>query len=377
MGRGEAVVGSRRGRDSNFEVLRIVAMMMVILQHIAVYGGWPIDMGQTFALSPDSFFIQFIYIFGKIGVWIFVLITGYYMVGSDSPVVPKFLKLLLQVFTTSVLIDVLFIVFADVPADSVNWAGDLFPVIHGNWWFASTYLIVLPFTPFVNRLLRALGRREHLTLIVLMLVIWCIIPTVTHSGMYGSFVMMFLLIYTIGAYIRLHPAAFERRAGFYGACALASVLVMALLIALVDLVGPVAGFRPMESTTVWGDERNFMVVAVAVFTFLAFRRLDLGHNRWINPVAATTFGVYLIQEHHFFRGWIFGQLDMGSHFGSPDMVPYVLLCMLGIFAICSVMEFVRMQTVERVTARIVPWLSRIVYRVLDGIVGERDGRPAD
>lgn len=374
---GGLVAGGRRGRDSNFELLRILAMMMVILQHIAVYGGWPLDLAQTFDLSPDSFFIQFIYHFGKIGVWIFVLITGYYMVGSDSPVVPKFLKLFLQVFTTSVVIDIVFVLLGGVSVDSLNWRQDLTPVISGNWWFASTYLIVLPFTPFANRLLRALSRREHLILIVLMLAIWCVIPTFTHSGMYGSFVMMFLAMYAIGAYIRLHPAAFHRRPGFYGACALASVLVMALLIALVNLFGPVVGFRPMESALVWGDERSVVVVAVAVFTFLAFRGLDLGRNRWINLVAATTFGIYLIHEHHLVRGWIFGHLDMGSHFGSPDLVPYVLLCMLAIFALCSVLEFVRMQTLERVTSRIVPWLSRRVYWVLDRLVGEPDDRPAD
>ena len=181
----------RQERDSNFELLRIVAMMMIILHHIAIYGGWPLDLSQTFDLTTDSFFIQFIHHFGKIGVWIFVLITGYYMVNSKSPVVPKFLKLFLQVYTTSILIDVVFVVFGGIPTDSVNWESDLFPVITGKWWFASTYLIALPFFPFVNRMLNSLDRKNHLTLIVLMLTIWFVIPTFTHSGMYGSFVIMF------------------------------------------------------------------------------------------------------------------------------------------------------------------------------------------
>ena len=116
---------SRQRRDSNFEILRIIAMMMVILQHIAVYGGWPMDINQTFDLGVNSFFIQFIYHFGKIGVWIFVLITGYFMISSKSSVVPKYLKLWLQVLMTSLVIDLAFIIFGNVSVDSIEWKTDL------------------------------------------------------------------------------------------------------------------------------------------------------------------------------------------------------------------------------------------------------------
>ena len=375
MNLGSVLSGSRQERDSNFEILRIVAMMMVILQHIALYGGWPSGLEQTFDLEPNSFFIQFIYHFGKIGVWIFVLITGYHMVCTKSPVVPRFLKLWLQVFTTSVLIDVGFILFGGVSADSIDWGTDLLPVMSGTWWFASTYLIVLPFIPFVNRMLTRLDRREHLTLVILMLLVWCVIPTFTHSGMYGSFIMMFLAMYTLGAYIRLHPESFARSARYYGTCTLTSIATLALLIALIDLIGPVDGFRPFESTLSWGDERSVMVVLISTLTFLTFKSIDVGRIRWVNLVAATTFGVYLIQEHPQFRHWIFETLDMGSHYGSADLVPYVIVCMLAIFAVCSVLEFVRMQTVERATSKAIPWMSRAVYRVQSLLVGDgKDGK---
>lgn len=119
------------------------------------------------------------------------------------------------------------------------------------------------------------------------------------------------------------------------------------------------------------------MVLVATLTFLTFRRLDLGRIRWINVIASTTFGVYLIQEHTQMRHWIFQSLDMGSHYGSPDLVPYVLACMLGIFALCSVLEFVRMQTVERATTRLVPRMARAVYRAQSALVGDRRGDGSD
>lgn len=360
----------RKNRDSNFEILRIVAMFMVILQHIAVYGGWPSGLDQTFNLAPNSFFIQFIYHFGKIGVWIFVLISGYYMVNSKSSVIPKFLKLWLQVLSISVLIDIIFILTGEISVDDIDWSTDLLPIMSGDWWFASTYLIVLPFTPYINKMLRTLNRREHLTLVILMLLIWSIIPTFTHSSMYGSFIMMFLAMYTLGAYIRLHPESFERRSEFYGLCTLLSIAALAGLIALVDVLGPITGFKPFESTLSWGNEKSVMVVLISTLTFLTFRQINVGHIGWINVIASTTFGIYLIHEHDIFRQWMFGFLDMGSHYESADLVPFILACMLGIFVFCSALEFARMQTVDRATSRMIPGMTNIIRRVQFRLVGD-------
>lgn len=344
-------------------------MMMVILQHIALYGGWPPGLDQTFDLAFNSMFIQFVYHFGKIGVWIFVLITGYYMVNSKSPVLPKFLRLWLQVLSTSVIIDVAFIILAGVPFDSINWKVDLFPVSSGMWWFASAYLISLPFIPFVNRLLTKLDRCEHLTLILLMVLAWSVIPSFKYSDMFGSVIILFFMVYTIGAYIRLHPESFEKNAAHYGLCTLALILLLAVMVIIINLVGPVPTWKPLGSTIVWGNDSSIMVVLIAIFTFLTFRRLNIGRIWWINMVAATTFGIYLIQEHHLFRQWLFGFLDMGSHYESSDLVLYVVLCTFFIFILCAILELLRMKMMDPVVSRVVPVITRVIYRVQNRLVG--------
>ena len=68
-------------RQSNFELLRIVAMVMIVFHHFAVHGGFNFD---STTLSIPRFWFNFIIMGGKTGVNIFVLISGYFLIQSKS-----------------------------------------------------------------------------------------------------------------------------------------------------------------------------------------------------------------------------------------------------------------------------------------------------
>ena len=60
-------------RQSNIELLRILAMILIIAHHFALFGAF--GFSET-AVSINKLWIQFIQIGGKIGVNIFILISG-------------------------------------------------------------------------------------------------------------------------------------------------------------------------------------------------------------------------------------------------------------------------------------------------------------
>ena len=70
-------------RQSNFELLRIVAIAFIILHHIAVHGDWG-NGGMFFPeeLTFNAVVLQGFFGLGKIGVNAFVLISGYFLFGS-------------------------------------------------------------------------------------------------------------------------------------------------------------------------------------------------------------------------------------------------------------------------------------------------------
>lgn len=78
-------------RNSNIELLRIISMFLIVVHHMSVHGftsagRWNL---QSFP-SLNQFLVQFMVIGGKIGVDIFVVITGYYLTRCASFVI--FLK---------------------------------------------------------------------------------------------------------------------------------------------------------------------------------------------------------------------------------------------------------------------------------------------
>lgn len=94
-------------RQSNIELLRIVAMLMIIAHHFVVHGGFEFS---TDTITANRLWVQFIQMGGKIGVNIFVLISGYFLISTPTVKLEKVLKLWIQIFTYSFLIFIIFVI---------------------------------------------------------------------------------------------------------------------------------------------------------------------------------------------------------------------------------------------------------------------------
>lgn len=66
----------KRHRESNFELLRIIAMFLIVLHH-AIYHGVLAVNNTKYPLNSSISFI--LGMGGRIGVFLFVLISGYFL----------------------------------------------------------------------------------------------------------------------------------------------------------------------------------------------------------------------------------------------------------------------------------------------------------
>ena len=87
------VENNKKVRNSNFELLRIIAMIMIIIHHYTVHGGWIPFTYENFTFN--MVLTQLMRYGGKIGCHLFMMITGYFMIKGKTNF-KKIFKLVLE-----------------------------------------------------------------------------------------------------------------------------------------------------------------------------------------------------------------------------------------------------------------------------------------
>ena len=340
----------QQSRQSNFELLRIVAILFIILHHIAVHGNW--GNGGVFfpdELTFNAFFLQTILPLGKIGVNLFVLISGYFLIESTKDTWPKIVRLWLEMLFYSIVISIAFI-FIDNREFTAREIVSIFtPILSNTWWFASTYILLFALSPFINRMIRGCDEVMHLKLIVGLVILWVIIPFLINIWLELSNLCWFITLYIIAAYIRLYPGRFRMISRNYLLVAFVFFTVLMIIAYWIDVSGFYSEFWSIYNPIDHNNMQNSpFALIISICIFLAFRGWDIGYHKIVNIIAGTIFGIYLIHDHPLVRGWIYSDVfDCLGHTGSEYLVPYVFMMMTAIFISCMVIEFVRKTIMDK------------------------------
>lgn len=349
-----------RARNSSMELLRILAMLLIVCHHSMIHGGLDMLAAGT---SGWELFELALHTSGKLGVAVFVVITGYYQVQARFHAVKPLLLAAQTGFYGIVLFAVAFArgqLGPMTPALAFSGFKALFSVLYNEYWFVTTYVCLYLFSPFLNRLIRALSRRELLALIGLGFAVISLLPTVFFIQMnWSSMGALFALLYLIGAYLRLYPPARGVSGGalLIGAAAaqLGVILLVAVALPAISRDSPLlAQYR----LSLW-LESSPLTIPIAAALVLGFSRFSF-HSRLINRAASATLGVYLLHDSNYVRPALWGALQMGAHLTGWQILWYAPACILGVYLACTLLELLRRQLIEPLYA---PALARLADRL--------------
>jgi len=335
-----------KSRDSNLELLRIVSMILIIAHHYSVHGGFSL---ADSALTINKVLVQILSLGGKIGVICFVLITGYFMITSSFKF-KKLLKLVLEVFAYSAGIMVIFYIFGFADFNLKEFGKCLMPITHSAYWFATTYVALYILTPFVNKFIRALGQKEYLGLLFVLFILSSIVPTFLLGSFGIGNVGLFIFFYMIAAYIRLYPLGFKGVFGNLKVALLLSVIFTGLLIASVIIFDVMGYIHPIFSNnaTYFMGVTSPLAIICALSLFLFFKNLHIGDSKFINQIALSMFGVYLIHDNLFVRPFLWHQIfQNASYFDSSYLFLHALVVIALTFVICTVIDQIRIMVLEK------------------------------
>lgn len=341
---------SRSARQSNIELLRILAMLAIIANHAIVHGHavWPAG-----TLSVNRLWGQLIQVPGFSGVDAFVLISGYFLLPARSLRTSRIVKLWAQIAFYSMLLYALFIVCGAAPLRLGTLFARLTPITSVRWWFASTYFILYLLTPWLNRLLNALDKRQYVGLLALLGLLWCVVPTL-EGAVFQSVALFqnnhlpwFVFLYALGGYLR----RFDGMTAWSGRRLLALAGLCLLMIFLTSVVLALLGRWKgvfAQHALFLADLQTLPSLAAAVLLFLGLSRLDVGAKPAINRVSSAMFGVYLIHDDELVRALLWEKLlPTAAWTESVWFIPLTLLAVAAVFVCCTAIELARIRLVEQ------------------------------
>lgn len=346
-------------RDSNFELLRIFAILFIISFHCAWEGGFE---------YPDfcfnKFLVESFHMLGELGVNLFILISGYHMIHGSFKI-KKLVTLLLEVQFYNWICVFLCVHFGTLTLDKRTVFINFFPVAEYKYWFATVYILLYLLSPYINKLILGLSRKEFQQMLLICLIIFCIFPTIygalkndTETMFYYNRFIWLLIVYMIGAYIRLYPPVkyvtplkwlgISAFIFFFMECA---IYVLERFQPFFNKVGIVGGNYFWRPNTI-------PMAALSISLFLCFRFLKLKPLKAVNLLASTTFGIYLLHDGQLnFYMWqvLFKSTEYTF---SNKLIFFIPLCVLLIFVIGACVDLLR-QLLFRLISRLSEKLSLI------------------
>ena len=282
-------------RDSNFELLRMVSMLFIILHHLMYHGGY--RPSQIF--NFNSFILTLLESGGKLGVVLFVMITGYYKIKSKDSKFIKLIELELQVLFYSIGIFIVFMLFSNRGFTLKEIPKIFLPNISKVYWFFSSYFILFLFIPFLNRLVDNISKREYIKLLVIGFIFLILIPSVVIYNRYINEGIYLFYYYLLGGYIRLYADDIKSNI-----CYLLGFIIFYLFIVIITMFMGKLSYSNndlLSYVDVYSKLGSVLILGASICLFIFFKGLKLGCNKIINVIASTTFGVYLFHEHIFMK----------------------------------------------------------------------------
>lgn len=321
-------------RDSRFELLRIISMFFIILAHFEGWGqGWRLDLNGQFL---NGVFASSYLALGKLGAFLFVMITGYFIGNRRIGIISSIRKSLLiwcYTFYYTFTIFIILLMFKIVPFSYSFVFQSVFPLTSDHYWFVTAYIMLIIFTPFINNILVNISKRGLIYLILVITVFGNVLPQIGNiSFTVNSSLGYIIPSYLVGAYLskyglRIGPPYLD-------------ALIIYLLVTIFSGLSYKMSYTRMANF--FTDGIFQLIIALLIFTGIL--KKEAYHNKIINAIASTVFSAYLITEDHFVRPIIWNIFSFRNVKNLLEVnllgIASVILIIITVFFIDQIRKFI-------------------------------------
>lgn len=338
-------------RQSNFELMRIVSMFMIIIWHILIHG----EVINNTAYTSNIFF-RIITCFLAVHVNSFILLSGYFGYNKDLKVT-KVIKLNNSMWFYTLLFVIIFRCFNLYDINNLEIFKAILPIPFNDYWFMTDYLILYLMSPALNTIINNTNQEKLRKILISSFILLSVLPWLTGMKFfdinYGLNLLHFFLLYLLGGYLRLYPI--EKNIHFKNysnnkikLIAFTFYVILCLSGYFIHLFGDI--LLKTESTTLMDIGWNFyvgiqsyanpLVVLATVSYFIYFSKLNI-KSKFINRISACTLGIYLIHDNGYVRKFIYKFLGFNKSVYGLKSLGMILGSAIIIFICSLIIELIR------------------------------------
>ena len=191
-----------KARNYNFDILRIIAMLMIIIHHITVndFGLQKYLVTNEILLSnKQTIILMFINSLAIIGVNIFFLISGYFKINLSKK---KILNLVICIYLLFGIVTLSGIILGYVSLSKETLINVINPF--GLYWFLLVYLIITILSPILNKIIENVKEKEAKQFFILVILVFSIYSNYNDASILigGGYSLIWgCILYILGGFI--------------------------------------------------------------------------------------------------------------------------------------------------------------------------------
>ena len=290
-------------RLSNYELLRIASLMLIIGIHVSA------EPLKAIPVSSVNWYVaNLVDSICRPGVNIFVLVGAFFMVDMNRFDIRVWKRVWRIIYPLAVYILVLASYVILVESVDVPWLsflqsilngklGVLGPIWYGHLWFIYPYLVLIVISPILNMVVEAADKRTFHLIMLVLLTFFVFFPTIND---YSRMALVYVPISSIGLFVTLYFTAayikkFSVQIKFWKGALL--FLLCGVTVSLLtwfytdQLISPEAS--PHGLVLNFYHYNGILVYAASVAIFLGIRSISL-QSRTVNFVGRATYDAYLV-----------------------------------------------------------------------------------
>lgn len=349
-------------RESNFELLRIISMFMIIFLHFCTFNSILKNIPE---FSFKYFIFNGLFYLCLASVNLYVFITGYFTIESKFKI-SKLIKLELEVLFYSIGIYFLVVVFGLEKFNYKHFFTDLFPTIFAKYWFITGYVFLYLLSPLINKFVKSLSKKQFDYTIILLFIVFVLIGTInpinrTLSLSSGYSLIWMIYLYFVGAYIKLHYNKNDSKLKLIIiiiGCVAVKLLLDNFLMNYTH-INAIKGIIDNKYTY-----NNLFIFIESVCIFLLFRNIRIKSNfvsKIIIFISSSTLAVYLIHMNYdiYLKMWKY--INPIQYILNNKIYLCLLLSLFVIFFGCVLIDKIRFLIFSLIYK--IPFIKKIFEKV--------------